>query len=159
MNDNISEILSKEIVSCIKLLRIIYKDLNNDIYKSLGKPFQKSVSGLIKMIPSEWLHGCLNCYLMLKGMIQCVDFNKLAKVLHKHCATAWDNINSKEFVIECMRGYCTEAIEYEKAAETILSNFNPIFNAVDYIFGHELVFIDRLAEIYKMKNECDPLLS
>ena len=147
--------LSNEIVSFIKLLRIVYKGLNNDIYDSLGKPFQKSVSGFVNMIPSDWSKGALDCFLMLKDMCQCVDFDKLSKTLHKRCARVWGHINSKEFVFECMRGYCTESINYEKAAENILENFDPLFNAIDFIFGHEIIFMDRIAEIYRQMNKID----
>ena len=154
---NASIQLANELVDFIKLLRIIYKDLNNDIYESLGKAFQKSVHGLVRLIPSEWSIGSLKCYHMLKGMAGCINYEKLSKVLHKECAVAWSSINSKEFVFDCMKGYCTISIEYEKAAENILSNFDPIFKAIDYLFGHEIIFVDRLAKIYKMINNEDPL--
>lgn len=160
MSENDASIqLANEIVNLIKLLRIIYKDLNNDIYESLGKSFQKSVHGLVRLIPTDWSVGSLKCFHMLKGMASCIKYDKLAKVLHKDCAVAWGNINSKEFVFDCMKGYCTISIEYEKAAENILSNFNPIFKAIDYIFGHEVIFVDRLAKIYKMTIAEDPLSS
>jgi len=151
--------LANEIVNFIKILRIVYKDLNNDIYESLGKPFQKSIATIINMIPQDWTKGALDCFLMLKDMIGCVDFNKLSKVLHNRCARVWGKIDSKEFVFDCMRGYCTEAVKYEKAAENILSNLYPLFNAIDYIFGHEIIFVDRLAEVYKMVCNDDPLQS
>lgn len=159
MNNNSSLELADEIIKFIKLLRTIYKDLNTDIYESLGKPFQKSVHGLVRLIPNDWSDGSLKCYKMLKGMAGCVQFDKLAKVLHNNCAVAWGKVNSKEFVFDCMKGYCTISIEYEKAAENILSNFNPIFKAIDYIFGHEILFIDRLSKIYKMINADDPLVN
>ena len=157
MEDNTT--LASEIVKFIKLLRIIYKGLNNDIYESLGKPFQKSVSGIVNMIPSDWSRGALDCYLMMKDMATCIDFQKLSKNLHKRCARVWGKIDSKEFVFECMRGYCTESIGYEKAAENILSNLDPLFKAVDFIFGHELVFMDRLASIASAVSQNDDPLA
>ena len=149
--------LAKEITKFIKLLRCIYKDLNNDIYESLGKPFQKSIAGIVGLIPDDWTKGSLDCFLMLKDMCQCVDFCKLSEVLHKRCARVWGSINSKEFVIDCMRGYCTVSVGYERAAENILANFDPLFKAIDFIFGHEIVFIDRLAEISRISKHDDPL--
>ena len=153
----ITEILVEKITRFIKILRYIYKDLNHDIYQSLGKPFQKSVSSFIRLIPEDWLKGCLTFLEMLEGMSACIDYQKLSTVLHKNCACAWGRINSKAFVFDCMRGYCTNSINYEKAAENILENFNPIFNAVDFIFGHEIAFIDKVSQVaFELQVE-DPL--
>lgn len=157
MDCNYSALLAADISKFIKILRYVYKNLNRQIYDSLGKAFQKSVSNLVRMIPSDWIKGCYNCFQMLKGIASCIDFPKMSKVLHSNCTTAWGHVNSKEFVLDTMRGYCTVSVDYEKVAEQILENFNPIFNAIDFIFGHEIEFIDRIAEITIALTSEDPL--
>lgn len=155
--ENPYERVTKIVSKFIKILRSIYKDLNRDIYASLGKPFQKSVLKFVNIIPKDWIHGLLRCLEMLYGMAQCVDFDRLAEVLHKNVAVAWAHINSKRFVFDAMRGYCTVSVSYEKAAENILENFDPIFNAIDYIFGHEVVFVDQVAKVVRSLRNEDPL--
>ena len=140
------EELIKGIHNLLRVIRELFKR-NHKLASSIDEAYGYLLEDQLRLIPCDWISGCYDTYQMLRGMIDCIDFNKLNVVIQTRSSKVWFNMDSYGFIVNHMFNAFGNQTNARAICENLMQIFRPLCDCIDHIFMHPEEFVQRLADV------------
>lgn len=157
---NYKLMLDNKIKEIIMIMRLMFKNIDNNIYNQLTEEYEEELLGLCHLIPSNWSEGVYSSFSVFMDVIDAIDWTKIATTINNYPkARIWFDID----VEQTFRNFLIERTHYsnsvKKSVLKICEKFKPIFDGINIMIKNPTPLLQRITLLRQTTQENADILN